>query len=48
MPISIRNGAMGLQRLICLRYYNVLKWEIRFTLGLNADKNADYKKNSFE
>ncbi len=27
-------------------YYNVLKWESRFTLGLNIVKNTDYIKNS--
>ncbi len=25
---------MGPQRLICLKYYNVLKWENRFIFGL--------------
>ncbi len=26
----------------------VLKWEIRFTLGLNAAKNTDYYKKCFK
>ncbi len=37
-------GVKGLQRLPCLKYYNVLKRESRFTLGLNAAKNTDYRK----
>ncbi len=32
------------QRLICSKYYNVLKQESRFTLRLNAAKNTDYIK----
>ncbi len=44
MSISPRSGARGLQRLICLKYYNALKWEMRFALGLNAAKNSDYIK----
>ncbi len=32
------SGAKGLQRSVCLKSYNVQKWEIRFTLGLNAAK----------
>ncbi len=34
----------GAQRLLCLKYYDVLKEESRFTLGLNAAKNTDIKK----
>ncbi len=37
--------AQRLQRLICLKYYKVLEWEIRFTLGLNTAENTDYIKN---
>ncbi len=48
MSISGRSGARGLQRLICLKYYDVLKQEIRFTLRLNAVKNTRYIKNCFE
>ncbi len=36
--------ATGLERLSCLKYYNVLKRENRSTLGLNAAKNSDYMK----
>ncbi len=36
------NGAGGLQRLSCLKYYNVREWENRFTLQQNAAKNIDY------
>ncbi len=48
MYISPRSGAMGLQRLPCSKYYNVLKWESRFTLGHNAAKNMDYMKKCFK
>ncbi len=30
------------------KYYNVLKLQITFTLGLNADKNTDYMEKSFK
>ncbi len=40
--------AIGLQRLMCFKYDNVLKLEIRFTLEWNADKNTDYMKKSFK
>ncbi len=42
--MSPQSGDRGLQRLICFKYYNVLKLEIRFTLGLNAAENNDYMK----
>ncbi len=35
-------------RLTCLKYYNEMKWESRFTLGLNAAKNTDYIKKHFK
>ncbi len=47
MSISPRSGARGLKRLIWLKYYIVLKWQITFNLGLNADKNPIIK-NSFK
>ncbi len=37
---------MGLQRLPCFKYYNALKWETRFTLGLEAAKITDYIKHN--
>ncbi len=46
--ISPRSVARGLQRLPFLRYYNVLKWGSRFTLGLNAAKITDYIKKLFK
>ncbi len=46
--ISSRIGARGLQRLSLVKYYNVLEWESRFTLGLNAAKNTDYFKKFFK
>ncbi len=33
---------------LCLKYYNVLKWENRTTLGLNATKITDYNKKRFK
>ncbi len=46
-PHSLKVG--GLQRLICLKSYNVQKWKIRFTLWLNAAKNTpDIKKSCLE
>ncbi len=39
--ICISPSGKGLQRLICLKYYDVLKLEIKFTLGLNTAKNID-------
>ncbi len=46
--ISPRSGARGLQTLPCLKYYNVLQWESKFTLWLNGAKNTDYIKNCFK
>ncbi len=34
-----RSGTMGFQRLPCFKYYNVLKWESRFTLGFERYQN---------
>ncbi len=48
MSTSPQNGAWGLERLPYLKYYNVLKWENRLTLMLNAAKNTDYMKKSFK
>ncbi len=36
----------GLERLIRLKYYNVQKWQVTFTLGLNAVKNTAYMEKS--
>ncbi len=41
MSISPRSGARVLQRLPCLKYYNVPKWKNRFNWGLNAAKITD-------
>ncbi len=46
MPISPQSGALRLQILPCMKYYNVLKWKNRLTLRLNAAKNTDYMKKS--
>ncbi len=40
--ISPKSGAKELWRLICLIYIDVLKWEIRFFLGLNTGENTYY------
>ncbi len=47
MSSSSRSGARGLERLILLKYYNAPKWQIIFTLGLNAAKNNDFMEKSF-
>ncbi len=44
MSISPKSGATVLEKLPCLRYYNVLKLENRLTSELNAAKNSDYMK----
>ncbi len=46
MSISAGSGTMGLQRLICFKYEIVLKWESRFTFGLNFAKDAAYIKKT--
>ncbi len=48
MPIFPKSGAKGLQKLPFSKYYKVLKWESRFTLGLNAAENADHIKKRFK
>ncbi len=44
MSISLMSGTREFQRLPCLKYYNVLKWESRTTVRLNAAKINDYNK----
>ncbi len=48
--ISVSPGSRdrGFQRLICLKYYNVLKLKSRFAVELNAAKNTDYIKIYFK
>ncbi len=46
MSITHWNGVTGLIRFIWLKYYNEQKWQIIFTLGLNAAKNNDYMEKS--
>ncbi len=41
---SYQGGARGLERLACLKYYNIWKNESRLTSGLNAAENTDYMK----
>ncbi len=47
MSISLRGSAMGLERLIRLKYI-VTKKEIRFTFWLNAAKITNYIKKLFK
>ncbi len=46
MSISLRGRVRGLQRLPSLKYYYVLKWESRFTLGLTLPKIRIISKNA--
>ncbi len=48
MSIFACSGTMRAERLPCLKYYNVLKWENRLTLGLNTAKNTNYMKKKLE
>ncbi len=48
MSIVLESRARGLQRLLFLKYYDVLKYENRFVLGLNAVKNSDYVTKCFK
>ncbi len=48
MSISPQSEARGLERLPFLKYYYVLKWESKFTLGLNTVKNTYYIKKCFK
>ncbi len=48
MSIFPRREARGLQILIYQKYYNLLKREIRFTLGFNTAKNTISKNDSNE
>ncbi len=45
---STTSGAGGFQRLPFLKYYNVPKWENKFTLGLKTARNTNYIKNCFK
>ncbi len=48
MSISPQSGARELERLIWLKYDNVLKWQNTFNLGLNTAKNTHHSKGSFK
>ncbi len=48
VSISPKCGARGLERLLCLKYYNVLKRENRLTLKLNVVKNSDHMKENLK
>ncbi len=40
--------SQGPRRSVCLKSYNVQKWEIRFTLVLNTAKNTHFMKKRLE
>ncbi len=44
MWLSPPSGARWLERLIWMEYYIILKWQIIFNLGPNADKNTNNLK----
>ncbi len=48
MSFFPRSRARGYQKLPCLKYYYVLKWENRFTLEFYAAKNTDYMEKCFK
>ncbi len=48
MSISPRNKARELKTLKWIKYYNVQKRQITFTLWLDAAKNNDYMEKSFK
>ncbi len=48
MSISPQSGAKGLERLIWLKCFIVLKRQITFNLGLTATKNVYYIKKRFK
>ncbi len=43
MSITPGRGAGSLQRLAFSKYYNVQKWQSKFTLGPNTAKNTHSK-----
>ncbi len=47
MSASHENGGKGLERLIWLKYYIVLKWQITFNFGLNGAKNTHHIKELY-
>ncbi len=46
MSVFHQSGARGLEKLIQLKYYIVLKRQITFNLGLNAVENTHPVKKS--
>ncbi len=48
-PPFPRNEVNGVERLVWLKYYIVLKRQIiTFSLGLDAEKNTGYMEKSFQ
>ncbi len=48
MSICPQSGATGLERLMQLKYYVALKWQITINLGLDAAKNTQCIKKRFK
>ncbi len=48
LSVSLQSGARGLEGLPSLNYYNVQKWESRFTLQLIAARNMLYMRKQFK
>ncbi len=48
MSITPRSGATRLERLICFKYYIILKWKSKFTSEFNATKNKHFIKKCFK
>ncbi len=48
MPISPKNGARGLERLIRFKHYIVLKRENRLNFGLDTATITDYSRKQLK
>ncbi len=48
MSICLRSGARASKDLSILKYYNALKLERTFNLGLNTAKNTNYIEKGFK
>ncbi len=47
-PSTPRMELEGSKDISCLKYYNTLEWESRFTLRLNTAENIDYIEKWFK
>ncbi len=48
MSFYTKSGARRLKRLICFKYYTVLKWESRFNYKIDAAKITDYIRKQYK